>query len=340
MSFWSQLFGADAEGDIDNAKAKADPILDQGLAKAEDSLLRGRNVIGYGTAAADNAFTAHRDAGLSSLLNAKTASLNDIAIGRDNALADLGKRYGEAEGAATSMLDRATSYYRPYLESGQGAQKLLADLQGLNGPDAQRAAQANYAQNPGLQYQVDRALKAVDAQRRAIGMSDSGATTLAAQRVASEMQAQDFDKWYSSITDSAAKGGQYASRVADMTTTTGQLLAQLKSQLGGKEADVQTGSAAASAGINTGAGKDAANMYGQSGQMIAGNINQGAAGQSAVDNALASMQWGGATTKAGNEINYGNAMAQAGNVGINNLLSLAKTGAEAAKAGASWNKIG
>lgn len=59
---------------------------------------------------------------------------------------------------------------------------------------------------------------------------------------------------------------------------------------------------------------------------IAGVGGQGAqvAGQQAgLDAGLGDLEMGAANTRAGNEINYGNAMASSRNIGINNLLGVA-----------------
>lgn len=73
-----------------------------------------------------------------------------------------------------------------------------------------------------------------------------------------------------------------------------------------------------------------------------------ATGQAQLDAGLGNMEFGLGTTRAGNEINYGNAMAGSRNIGINNIMGLASTAIGAftpgwggtSAAGGLWNAMG
>jgi len=54
---------------------------------------------------------------------------------------------------------------------------------------------------------------------------------------------------------------------------------------------------------------------------------------------MGNLRYGYAGTKAGNEINFGNAMAQSRNTGLNNLLNIAGTGAKVAGSIAAFSDI-
>jgi hypothetical protein len=101
---------------------------------------------------------------------------NAQATGQVNAGYDQGDaRYAEAEGM-----------YAPYAQGGQQGQKLYDDLLGINGPEAQQAAQAIYAGDQYEQNALNQNGNAMLRYQNARGNVGGGATALAGARVAQE----------------------------------------------------------------------------------------------------------------------------------------------------------
>jgi hypothetical protein len=101
---------------------------------------------------------------------------NAQATGQVNQGFDQGDaRYAEAEGM-----------FAPYAQGGQQGQKLYDDLLGINGPQAQQAAQQIYAGDQYEQNALNQNGNAMLRYQNARGNAGGGATALAGARVAQE----------------------------------------------------------------------------------------------------------------------------------------------------------
>lgn len=185
-----------------------------------------------------------------------TDQKKDLQSAKAASDAALSSGYSKAYADDTS----AVSSYDPYVQSGQQNQKFYDDLQGLNGPEAQAAAQKVYQQDPYAQNALGQSENALTRLGNAQGYG-AGKYALAGQRVANDA----YSAWK----------GTYA----------------------------------------TGAGQGL----------------QAASGQSNALQNRGNLSYGYGASQAGQETNYGNAMAAGRSTGINNLLGVAGLAVNALK---------
>lgn len=148
----------------------------------------------------------------------------------------------------------------PYMDAGKLGLQATADLSGANGLEAARAAQANFLESPGYQFQLEQGQRAIDRSAAARGMLRSGATMEASQRFGQGLAAQDFNSYYNRLSDLAKSGQAAASGVAQSANVlsnaigqTGSNIAQTQASLGAAQASIY-GNAASNVGnaINSG----------------------------------------------------------------------------------------
>ena len=108
------------------------------------------------------------------------------------------------------IFDMQRADQMPYMEAGQNALGTVADLSGANGIEAGRAAQAQFLESPGYQFQLEQGQKAIDRSAAARGMLRSGATMEASQRFGQGLAAQDFTTYYNRLAGLAGMGQQSA----------------------------------------------------------------------------------------------------------------------------------
>jgi hypothetical protein len=96
--------------------------------------------------------------------------------------------------------------YQPYTAGGAASTSDMADLLGLNGPDAANAAMAKFQSSPGYQFQLQQGLRGVDAGAAAQGMLRSGATLKAEQTFGQGLAAQDFGNYFNRLSGLAGQG--------------------------------------------------------------------------------------------------------------------------------------
>ena len=130
---------------------------------------------------------------------------------------------GGAQAQQTLALQRAD--LAPYRDTGANALGIAGDLSGANGPDAARAAQSDFIQSPGYQWQLGEGLRAVDAGAAAKGMLRSGATIKGEEAYGQGLAKQDFTSYYNRLFD-LTKLGETAAVGGDATANTSATLAQ------------------------------------------------------------------------------------------------------------------
>lgn len=186
-----------------------------------------------------------------------TDQKKDLQGAKQQADAQLGQGYDKAYGDYSN----AITGFDQYAQSGQKNQKFYDDLQGLNGREAQAAAQEVYQSDPFAQNALGQSENAMTRYGNARGYG-AGKFALAGQRVANDA----YGAWKGTYATGAGQGLQAATQQ--------------------------------------------------------GNAMQG----------RGDLSYGYGATKAGNEINYGNALAASRSTGVNNLLNAAGTAAKAAAA--------
>lgn len=168
--------------------------------------------------------------------NAAARALKEGII---NAEADINKYFGEAEGFLT-----------PYESGGRKAFDMVADIMGINGPDAQAAAYEAFKTDPGYKFQVTQANEAL--QRSALAKSDifSGNFAAASGELNTGLADQSFGNYYKRLLG-LAEGGR----------ETAGALAQLKGTRGTALGNIHTGQASNFADIEIAKGQNDANFY-------------------------------------------------------------------------------
>lgn len=168
---------------------------------------------------------------------------------------DLGKnaldpQYAQARTDVQSGYGPAQSAWQSVYNTGQAGAKYYADLTGANGPEAQRAAQNTFQQDPGYQFALTQGLQATERQRGSGGFQGSGNVLTALTDYASGKAAQQY--------------GDYVNRLAPF----------LAYNLGGAKglSDAYTGQGALLAGLDVGQGQADYNALVSKGGALAGGI--------------------------------------------------------------------
>ena len=217
-----------------------------------------------------------------------------------------GAGYDTATGRADEYLDEFVDYLRPTIESGDKARGVYDHLQGLGTPEEAAAAAERYTYNPYLDQQAERVGNSLDRQFRARGMAESPQARMAAARAESELRYGDYNAWKEGLDRTSARGTGAATTASQLTSATGQLVAQLAAERGKGMADIESG-------------------FGRDKAMIEQNKGNALAGQS---NKRAELEYGYGATRAGNTISSGNALAASRTIGVNNLLKLGALGVQ------------
>ena len=202
----------------------------------------------------------------------------------------------------TDPLNQASANFNGYMQGGQNASKLQADLSGANGQSAQQAAYAQYQSSPAMQYQMDQMQKATERSAASRGGLLSGNVLAELQRNASGIAAQDYQNQFNNLGQVAGQGLSAAGQVAGLKSTQANIAGQLQNT--GIQANLQASLANQEQKYNVAKGlSDLANQYG----INVGNVFGSAAG-----------------VNAANAYNAGTAIANNANnaaTNISNLLS-------------------
>jgi hypothetical protein len=150
-------------------------------------------------------------------------------MGQQGSLSALGQGYDKAQGRFD------TNYYDPYSSATSGAPGMLANSFGLGGAQGNQAAQDAFQAGPGYQFALDQGLQALNRNAASRGMLASGNNTQDILKYSQGLANQEFNNWRTGL------GGL--------------------SQLGLSAAQGQTGRQGALAGLDTGYGQGAANVY-------------------------------------------------------------------------------
>lgn len=149
----------------------------------------------------------------------------------------------KATALTKAQFDQTSKDLSPYREAGNAAVGSYSDAIGLNGPDAQQRAFANFRADPGYQYQQDEGQRAIEASSAARGGVLNGGTLRALQRTSQGIADQGYNSYLSRFMNLTNTGENAAAR-------TGELGAAAAGQEGGYITNA--GNAAAGSYLNMG----------------------------------------------------------------------------------------
>lgn len=150
--------------------------------------------------------------GLSSLFGGNSGAVNGLLRGGLGAL--LTDNNNKGYNAQISAGQGIQDLYNPYQQTGTAANDQLAALYGLNGNGAQAAAQANWQNTPGYQFQLDQGLKAVNANAARMGQTLSGNNQQAVNNYAQGTANQTYNSYLQNLIQQQQSGMNAAGGVA------------------------------------------------------------------------------------------------------------------------------
>ncbi len=144
-----------------------------------------------------------------------------------DAIFDPTKNQDRAYGAAKKGLGKTRQQVDPFfadtVSHGQDANKLKADLLGVNGPEAQRAAQQFYANNPAAQIALERGIEAIDASAAAKGQGFGGDTLRALNEFGMENHQLNRQQYLNNLSGVGQQGFQGAQGLLGTSNAMGNL---------------------------------------------------------------------------------------------------------------------
>jgi hypothetical protein len=192
-----------------------------------------------------------------SFFSAFTGSAQKKAINKSSAeaMGHLQTGYDQARGDVTGYADKAQSYLSPYLQGGGQANALLASYLGVNGPEAQTKAMADFQNDPGYQAQFNAGVGALDRSATARGGLYSGAAMKGLQDYGQQFARTAFNDRINQLSGFSGQGLQAAGGAAQLAGNTGNTLGNLSFGLGQQQASnsINKGNAlaqASSIGVN------------------------------------------------------------------------------------------
>ena len=146
---------------------------------------------------------------------------------------DLTSGYGNAIGSTNAGYNAAKGQYQPWATSGQGAQNIMADLNGVNGTQAQQAAYQRMQFDPGYKFQVDQANQALQRSGLAQGNLFSGNFANALQKQNQGMASGEFNNYYNRLMGMSNTGLGASGAIAGLSADQGNALSRLYTGQGG-----------------------------------------------------------------------------------------------------------
>ena len=131
----------------------------------------------------------------------------------------------KARKAGMGQLRKGIGVLEPFAQAGEGANDLLSNLLGVNGPEAQEAAYEVYQQSPGLQDLINKAMADIDQSAAHGGNLRSGNTMSELLLRGGRLRLEDFRDWQDRLTGMSAQGLGAATNQANIRTQMAQLSA-------------------------------------------------------------------------------------------------------------------
>ena len=123
-----------------------------------------------------------------------------------NRAAELTKKTQEENKAdLLAANDYSNQVYQPLADAGNTAFKQQQDLAGVNGPDAQRLAFANYQQSPGVEFQRQQGMRGIEQNLAQTG-TGGGTRLKAISQFNQGLAMQDFANQFARVKDVAQTG--------------------------------------------------------------------------------------------------------------------------------------
>lgn len=152
----------------------------------------------------------------------------DIEQGGQQQRAAISQGYNDASGIYGDYLGRGLGYLDSTIQGGQGANKLLYDALGINGPDAQKSYYASFQSDPGFQATMDAGLKGVQGSAAARGGLLSGSALKGLHEFGQRAMQGQFQNRLAQLGQVGQQGNQFSLAAAGMNTQAGQDLSNLR----------------------------------------------------------------------------------------------------------------
>ena len=227
MGFFDSLTGAGTK----KAVTKAADATAAGIDTAAKTFTAGKQeALGYNQQGLDKSLFASEggyNQGRGDITSGQQIAHQALNAGGTNARGDISTGYNNARGVTENAMQQISQNYDPYLQGGAQAQNLYGNFLGYNGPDAAKAAAANFAGNdPGRAFREEQASKRIAAQTNQTGFIGSGRAQLADSRAQNEIMSQDYQQYLTRLAGQSQQGQQAAGQL-------GQFQMQGAGQIGG-----------------------------------------------------------------------------------------------------------
>jgi hypothetical protein len=146
-------------------------------------------------------------------------------------------------GAEKKGTKKAVGYLKPYSESGQGANTLLSDALGINGPEAQARYFANFQNDPGYIAARDAGIAGIEQSQAGPGMLHSGGTLKALQDYGQRLVWSQFQNRLEGLRGLGVQGQNAATTQGGWQTQFGRDKADMLGQIGTARASGIVGAA-------------------------------------------------------------------------------------------------
>lgn len=209
MGVFDTLTGASTK----KAVTKAADANAAGISKAAQTFTAGKQeALGYNQQGLDKSLFASEggyNQGRGDITGGTQIAHQALNAGGTNARRDISSGFNSARGATENAMQQISENYDPYLQAGAQAQSLYGNFLGYNGPDAAKAAAANFAGNdPGRAFREEQASKRIAAQQNQSGFIGSGRAQLADSRAQNEIMSADYQSYLNRLAGQSQQGQQ------------------------------------------------------------------------------------------------------------------------------------
>lgn len=128
----------------------------------------------------------------------------------------------------TQPLDQAAANFQPYMQGGQAAAQMQANLSGANGAEAQQQAYAQYQSSPAMKYQMDQMQRATERSAAARGGLMGGNVLQALQQNAAGIASQDYQNQFNNLGTVANQGLNAAGNVSNIRGNQAQMAGSMQ----------------------------------------------------------------------------------------------------------------
>lgn len=147
-------------------------------------------------------------------MNRAEDSANAAAAAASAAADAQEEAYKKAAAKRQAGLAQSLGFLSPFMQAGQGGQKLLSDALGINGPEAQRGYFANFQNDPGFAAVQGAGIDTVNQSKAASGGLRSGATMKALMDFGQRLQQNVFQDRMTRLADVGKMGATTAGNMA------------------------------------------------------------------------------------------------------------------------------